>query len=109
MYEQFFGLREKPFSMTPDPDYLFFTEKHREAYAHLVYGIRERGGFIEITGEVGAGKTTLCRALMNEFDDGTRIALILNPMLSETQLLRAIVAEFGIEAACRDRFSALSI
>jgi general secretion pathway protein A len=82
--------------MTPDPDYLFFTEKHREAYAHLVYGIRERGGFIEITGEVGAGKTTLCRALMNEFDDGTRIALILNPMLSDVELLRAINDEFFI-------------
>jgi type II secretory pathway predicted ATPase ExeA len=97
MYESFFGLNEKPFNMTPDPEYLFFTDQHREAFAHLVYGIRERRGFIAVTGEVGAGKTTLCRAMLNEFDESTRIALILNPMLSDVELLRAICDELFIE------------
>ena len=98
MYEQFYGLREKPFNMTPDPEFLFFTEKHKEAFAHLVYGIRERRGFIEITGEVGAGKTTICRALLNEFDADTKFALILNPFLSDIELLRAINEELYIDA-----------
>lgn len=99
MYEQFYGLREKPFNMTPDPEFLFFTEKHKEAFAHLVYGIRERRGFIEITGEVGAGKTTLCRALLNEFDTDTKIALILNPFLTDIELLRAINEELYIDSS----------
>ena len=99
MYEQFYQLREKPFNMTPDPEFLFFTEKHKEAFAHLVYGIRERRGFIEITGEVGAGKTTICRALLNEFDADTKIALILNPFLSDLELLRAINEELYIDAS----------
>jgi len=99
MYERFYKLREKPFNMTPDPEFLFFTEKHREAFAHLVYGIRERRGFIEVTGEVGAGKTTICRALLNEFDADTKIALILNPFLSDLELLRAINEELYIDAS----------
>jgi general secretion pathway protein A len=99
VYEQFYGLREKPFNMTPDPEFLFFTEKHKEAFAHLVYGIRERRGFIEITGEVGAGKTTLCRALLNEFDTDTKIALILNPFLTDIELLRAINEELYIDSS----------
>lgn len=99
MYERYYKLREKPFNMTPDPEFLFFTEKHKEAFAHLVYGIRERRGFIEITGEVGAGKTTICRALLNEFDTDTKIALILNPFLSDFELLRAINEELYIDAS----------
>lgn len=98
MYENYFGLRQRPFNMTPDPEFLFFTEKHREAFAHLIYGINERRGFIQITGEVGAGKTTLCRALLSEFDERTRIALILNPYLSATELLRSINEELFIDA-----------
>ena len=98
MYEKFYGLKEKPFNMTPDPEFLFFTEKHAEAFEHLRYGIRERRGFIEITGEVGAGKTTLCRALLGEFDEDTKIALILNPFLSDIELLRTINEEFYIDA-----------
>lgn len=98
MYEKYFGLDQKPFNMTPDPEFLFFTERHREAFAHLMYGIRERRGFICITGEVGAGKTTLCRALLEEFDENTRLALVLNPMLSDAELLETINDEFFIKS-----------
>lgn len=98
MYEAFFDLKQRPFNMTPDPEFLFFTEKHREAFAHLIYGINERRGFIQITGEVGAGKTTLCRALFAEFDENTKIALVLNPFLSDIDLLRTINEELYIDA-----------
>lgn len=96
MYKDFFGLKEMPFNMTPDPKFLFFSKKHREAFSHLIYGIRERKGFIEITGEIGTGKTTLCRALLSELDESTNAALILNSDLPVVQLLRAIVEDFGI-------------
>jgi len=96
LYKEFFGLEEMPFNMTPDPKFLFFSRKHREAFSHLIYGIRERKGFIEITGEIGTGKTTLCRALLNELDESTNAALILNSDLPVVQLLRAIVEDFGI-------------
>ena len=96
MYEQFYGLKQKPFNLTPDPEFIFFTEKHREAFAHLVYGIKERRGFIEITGEVGTGKTTLCRALLNEFEEDIKLALILNPALSDVELLMAINQELFV-------------
>ncbi len=99
MYEAFYGLKEKPFNMTPDPEYLFFSDKHKEAFAHLVYGIKERRGFIEITGEVGAGKTTLCRALLNEFEENVKIALILNPFLSDIELLKSINEELFIDSS----------
>ncbi len=66
MYNEFYGFREAPFNITPDPRFLFFSDKHREAFNHLLYGIRERKGFIQLTGEVGAGKTTLCRAMLEE-------------------------------------------
>ena len=84
MYEKFYGFEESPFNITPDPRFLFFSEKHREAFNHLLFGIRERKGFIQITGEVGAGKTTLCRALLEELGDGYRTALILNPVMTAT-------------------------
>ena len=103
MYTQFYGFTEPPFKITPDPRYLFLSEKHREAFNHLLYGIQNRLGFIQLTGEVGSGKTTVCRALFQELDDRYATALILNPMLSEGQLLRAILREFGIEKIKRDR------
>jgi general secretion pathway protein A len=109
MYTDYYRLREEPFSITPDPRYLYLTDQHREALNHLLYGIRQRKGFICLTGEVGAGKTTLCRALLNELGQSYHTALILNPMLSETQLLRAIVEEFGIETRRRDRFGYLKL
>ena len=97
MYEQFYGFEESPFNITPDPRFLFFSEKHREAFNHLLFGIRERKGFIQITGEVGAGKTTLCRALLEELGDGYRTALILNPLVSRDQLLWMILHELGLD------------
>ncbi len=96
MYKEFFGLKEKPFSVTSDPNFLFSSRIHKEALSHLLYGINERKGFLEITGEVGAGKTTLCRALLNQLDKNTKTAFILNSTLPESQLLAAILEDFGI-------------
>ena len=96
MYLEYLGLREKPFSITADPSFLYLSRKHREALSHMVYGIRERKGFIEITGEIGTGKTTLCKALLRQLDPSTRTALILQPQLSELQLLQSIVQDFGL-------------
>ena len=100
MYKEFYGLREYPFNMTPDPQFLFLSHNHRIALDVLRFGIRERKGFIAITGEVGAGKTTLCRALLNSLDSATtKTALILNPTLSDSQILRAICDEFRLQPA----------
>jgi general secretion pathway protein A len=96
MYEEFYNFRERPFNLTPDPKYLFLSERHREALAHLLYGIRQRCGFILLTGEVGTGKTTLCRALLRSLDEDTEIALILNPNVSSVELLQAVNREFGL-------------
>ena len=109
MYTQYYRLREEPFSITPDPRFLYLTPRHQEAMGHLLYGIRQRKGFICLTGEVGAGKTTLCRALLDQLGPTIQTALILNPVLSETQLLRAIVDELGIAAVRRDRLGYLSL
>lgn len=97
MYNKFFGLAEAPFNITPDSRFLFLSRRHREALGALVYGIRERKGFILLTGEIGSGKTTVCRALVQELRaDNTRLAVILNPGLNEIELLKAINDEFGI-------------
>jgi len=96
MYKEFYGLKENPFNVTSDPHFLYLTKRHKEAFASLVYGIRERKGFIVITGDIGTGKTTLCRALLNELDAKTKTAFILNPRLSEIQFIRAIIEDFGI-------------
>lgn len=98
MYEDYYGLNGKPFNLTPDPRFLFLSEKHREAFAHLVYGIKNRSGFVMISGEVGTGKTTLCRSLLNQLDDETDLAFIFNPMLSPVELLSKVIDEFGIES-----------
>jgi len=107
MYEEFYGLSAPPFSITPDPRYLFFSRRHREAYEHMLFGIRERKGFIQITGEVGAGKSTLCRALLAEIGDSCATALILNPVMSSLQLLRAILHELGLDDRGNDRLRLL--
>ena len=96
MYRQFFGLKEKPFNITSDPNFLYLSRVHKEAFAHLIYGIKERKGFIEITGEIGAGKTTLCRALLNHLDVNTKSAFIFNSTLPETQLFQTILEDFGV-------------
>lgn len=108
MYTKFFGLREKPFNVTPDPHFLFYSKKHKEAFSYLIYGIQERKGFLEITGEIGTGKTTLCRAFLNQLDKETKTAFILNSNLSALQFLQAIVEEFGIRPAKRDKGTLLS-
>jgi general secretion pathway protein A len=103
MYTQFYGLREKPFSLSPDPRYLFLADSHREALAHLLYGIEQGEGFIAITGEVGTGKTTLCRTLLQRIESGTEVAFIFNPQLSALELLQAISAELGLETGDHTR------
>ncbi len=105
MYLEFFGLLEYPFNITPDPRYLFFSPHHQEAFDHLRYGILSRKGFIELTGEVGCGKTTLCRAVLSQLGESVRTALILNPFLTETQMLRAIITDFGLTPAGRDKLA----
>ena len=97
MYTNFFGINEKPFSITPDPRYLFMSERHGEALAHLVYGVTESGGFIQLTGEVGTGKTTLCRTLLlNRMPSNADVAVVLNPQLSALEFLEAICEELSI-------------
>ena len=103
MYTGFFGLREKPFSLAPDPRYLFLSASHREALAHLLYGIEEGEGFIEVIGQVGTGKTTLCRTLLDRIGSDAEIAYIFNPSPSEVELLAAINREFGLPTAVRTR------
>ncbi|OEU53349.1 MAG: hypothetical protein BA872_06885 [Desulfobacterales bacterium C00003060] len=98
MYTSYFGFRENPFSLTPDPNYLYFSRNHKEAFDHLLYGINERKGFIVITGGIGTGKTTLCRALLDTIDSSTKTALIFNAYVSDMELLRTINQEFGIGA-----------
>ncbi len=96
MYVSFFNLREQPFNLTPDPRFLFLSPQHEEALSHLLYGIYERKGFIEITGEVGTGKTLLCRSLLERLDDSVSTALIFNSYLTELELLQAILSDFGL-------------
>ena len=105
MYEHFYGLKEKPFNVTSDPSFLFLSRRHKEAFSHLIYGIKERKGFLEITGEIGAGKTTLCKALLNHLDKHTKTALILNPDLSKFQLLKSIIQDLGIEIKKNSRMT----
>ena len=99
MYTSFFGLNEKPFAITPDPRYLFMSERHGEALAHLVYGVTESGGFMQLTGEVGTGKTTLVRTLLqNKLPKNADVAVVLNPRLSVVEFLETICEELGILA-----------
>ncbi len=99
MYLRYFGLNEAPFSITPDPAFVFLSPRHRDALAHLLYGIGKggSGGFVQLTGEVGTGKTTLCRCLLEQIPEGTRIALLLNPLVTPQELLAAVSEELGID------------
>jgi general secretion pathway protein A len=96
MYEQYYGFVEKPFSLTPDPKYLYRSESHANAFELLQYAIERREGFVVITGDIGTGKTTLCRALLEQTDKLTFTALLLNPFLSEEDLLIAILQDLGV-------------
>jgi general secretion pathway protein A len=109
VYLEYYGLKDPPFDLAPNPRFLFFSAKHREAFNHLLYGIRERKGFVQLTGEIGAGKTTTCRAMLRELGDRFSTALILNPALEPDQLLRAIAMEFGLAAKNLDRLETLSL
>ena len=94
MYAPFFGLKQKPFSIAPDPRYLFMSERHREALAHLLYGVQGGGGFVLLTGEIGAGKTTVCRCFLEQIPARCNVAYIFNPKLSALEIGRA---------SCRER------
>ncbi|HEV7359306.1 MAG TPA: AAA family ATPase [Steroidobacteraceae bacterium] len=105
MYTAFFGLTEKPFAITPDPRYLYLSERHAEALAHLLYGINESGGFIQLTGEVGTGKTTVVRTLLSRVPHHADVAVILNPRVTPVEFLLTICEELGLGIADADRDS----
>ena len=96
MYKKFFGLKQEPFSIAPDPHYLFMSERHREALAHLLYGVKSGGGFVLLTGEIGAGKTTVCRCFLEQVPRRTNVAYIFNPRQTAEELLESICEEFRI-------------
>src|SRR5687767_1173660 len=102
MYAPFFGLRQEPFSIAPDPRYLFMSERHREALAHLLYGVKGGGGFVLLTGEIGAGKTTVCRCFLEQVPKRTNVAYIFNPKLTALELLQSVCQEFRITVSARD-------
>jgi len=106
MYEPYYGFAEKPFSLTPDPKYLYRSESHANAFELLQYAIERREGFVAITGDIGTGKTTLCRALLEKTDQKTFTALLLNPFLSEEDLLRAILQDLGVVSRGDERLPA---
>ncbi len=103
MYLEHYGLKEAPFSITPDPRYVFLSERHRDALAHLLYGIGKggSGGFVQLTGEVGTGKTTLCRLLLEQLPENTRVALVLNPKLTPAELVETICEELKLDITGR--------
>lgn len=108
MYEKHFGLTERPFSIAPDPRFLYMSQQHREALAHLLYGVGEGGGFVQLTGEVGTGKTTICRCLLEQLPDHVDVALILNPRVTALELLASLCDELCIQYA-RDTTSIKSL
>src|SRR5436190_15605343 len=109
-YLHFYGLKEAPFTISPNPRFLYLSAKHREALNHLMFGIQERKGFVQLTGEVGAGKTTLCRLLLEQLPpEQYSTALILNPVLQPDQMMAAIATEFGLNVRGKDRFETLQI
>ena len=96
MYCKYYGLKERPFNVTSDPAFFFSSKKHKEAISHLLYGVSQRKGIIVLTGEVGTGKTTICRFFLNQVSKNVKTAFILNPTFSEVQLLESIIKDFGI-------------
>lgn len=97
MYQHYFGLRDNPFSIAPNPAFLFMSARHKEALAHLTFGLQESGGFVMLTGEVGTGKTTVSRKLLQDLPKHTQVAMVLNPTLSALELLATVCDELGIQ------------
>lgn len=108
MYLDFYGLKRRPFDMTPDPSFFFPSQKHTEALASLVYAVTEKRGFVVITGEIGSGKTTVCRTLLQKLDPAAKVALITNTTLTAKQLLEAICQQFGLSTDRRNKVSLLN-
>ena len=102
MYLKHFNLSERPFSITPDPRFLYMSPRHREALAHLLFGLGEGGGFVQLTGEVGTGKTTMCRCLLEHVPDKVDVALVLNPKVTSIELIATVCDELGIEYQEKD-------
>src|SRR5437868_4179690 len=96
MYEQYYGFVQPPFTLTPDPRFLYRSESHEEAISLLIHSIRRKEGFVVLTGDIGTGKTTICRALLEQLDASTFTSLILNPFLSVEELLREVLLDFGV-------------
>ena len=105
MYLEFYELKSSAFNVTSNPDFFFESRSHQEALSCLLFGVQERKGIILITGEVGTGKTTLCKALFNKLPPEVKISLILNPYFSEVQLLKAIAEDFGLKVRGSDRLN----
>lgn len=103
MYESYFGLKEPAFNLTPDPKFVYFSRHHQEALSAMLYGVESRRGFIQLTGEIGAGKTTLCRAFLKRLAGNVHTSLVLNPRFSEFELLQVIVEDFGIKPLRKTR------
>src|SRR3990167_8278815 len=108
MYNDFYRLKESPFNVTADSSFFFSSQAHSEAFSHLQFGIDQRKGIIVITGEVGTGKTTLCRTLLNHLSKQVKTALILNPQFSDEELLRMILQDFGIPGQFKNKFELIS-
>ncbi len=105
MYCAFYGLKERPFNVTSDPSFFFLSNKHREALAHLLYGVSQRKGIMVVTGEIGTGKTTLCRFFLNQLGGRVKTAFVLNPAFSEIELLELILNDFGIRVKQKTRLA----
>lgn len=105
MYKEFYNFREEPFNVTCDPSFFFESSRHSEAFSHLIYGIQQRKGIIVVTGEIGTGKTTLCRTLLTRLSKNIKTALILNPHFSGKQLLELIVKDLGIIGNFKNKLS----
>jgi len=103
MYQEFYGLRERPFSLTPDPQFLYLSESHRTAIDSLLYGIYQREGFMVLTGDIGTGKTTICRALLGKLDHQVKTAVIFNSFLTEEELLEVILQDLGLAPKGKSR------